>query len=242
VKTLRDGILEGEYGGGMRMNENDLAEALNVSRTPVRAALSILAAEGLLKYTPNSGFVVQTFTAKDIEGIYELRSTLAGLAARLAAHNGLGEDRLSRLHMIVAQCRNLLDHADWAEETIQRWEMHNEDFHALIDGAADNIHLEAALQRTRDIPVLKEIRYRWMDPETLSRNHQSHVDILDAVWRGQQRRAEDLTREHVYQNGQRMVQQWRSLELRNADRHPDKVHKDSIDAGHVPRASSTVTI
>lgn len=217
VKQLRDSILQGEYRGGVHLNENVLAEQLHVSRTPVRAALSVLAAEGLLQYTPNSGFIVQTFKAKDVEGIYEMRATITGLAARLAAQCGLRDECFSRLHMVTAKAKTLVDCGEWTREAIQEWEMCNEEFHRLIIGAADNPHLEAVLRRVRDIPVLKEIRYRWMDHETLVRNHQSHVDILDAIWRGQQSRAEYLMREHVYQNGQRIVRQWRDAEIRNAE-------------------------
>jgi GntR family transcriptional regulator of vanillate catabolism len=200
----------------VHLNENDLAETLKVSRTPVRAALSILATEGLLHYTPNSGFIVRTFTAKDIDAIYEMRATITGLAARLAAQNGLGEERLSRLHLVIAKSKQLIEQGKWSNETIQEWQVCNEAFHSQIISAADSPHLEAVVLRLRDIPVLKEIRYHWMDQETLLRNHQSHADILDAIWRGQQSRAEYLMREHVYQNGQRLVRQWRQAEMRDS--------------------------
>ncbi|HYZ30859.1 MAG TPA: GntR family transcriptional regulator, partial [Crenalkalicoccus sp.] len=56
---LRDGILAGDHAPGEHMHEVRLAERLGVSRTPVRAALQALAAEGLLDYTPNRGYVVR---------------------------------------------------------------------------------------------------------------------------------------------------------------------------------------
>jgi GntR family transcriptional regulator of vanillate catabolism len=216
VRRLRDGVLDGLYPGGARMNEVDLAEALGVSRTPVRAALSILATEGLLKYTPNSGFVVQTFTAKDIEGIYELRSTLSGLAARLAAENGLSAEKLQRLQLIIAQSADLIEAPDWDSDHPKRWEKLAQDFHYVLYEAADNPHLVAALDRTREIPVIREIRFRWLSPEYMLRSHNDHIAILDAVRRGQQVRAEALTRELIYRNGQRIVQHWRRTETDSA--------------------------
>ncbi len=214
-RRIREGILEGEFAAGARMNEIDLARRLGVSRTPVRAALSVLATEGLLQYTPNSGYTVQVFTSKDVVKIYDLRATLAGLAARLACENGLGEELLDQLRAQVVSGRELLEEGIWTAAELRRWEELNEAFHLRIDRAADNPYLEAALQRTRDIPVLKEIRYRWIEPATLAANQASHESILDALRRGQQRRAEELTVEHVYQNGQRIVRQWREIEQRN---------------------------
>lgn len=212
VRRIREGVLQGEYQGGMRMNEIELAESLQVSRTPIRAALSILATEGLLRYTPNSGFVVHTFTSKDIENIYELRSTLSGLAARIATQRGLSEEQVERLQVLIAKSRVLVDHREWTPDVRRDWQAYNDEFHTIIDRAADNPHLEAALQRTRDIPVLKEIRFRYIDPDQLTMNLHAHTQIFEAVTRGQQSRAESLTREHVYENGQRIVQQWRKVE------------------------------
>ena len=214
-RRIREGILEGEFAAGGRMNEIELARSLGVSRTPVRAALSVLSSEGLLHYTPNSGFTVQVFTSEDIVKIYELRSTLSGLAARLAALNGLGEEGLDRLRALVRSGRELLDDGIWTQSEFRLWEQTNETFHWRIDEAAENPYVVAAIQRTRDIPVLREIRYRWIDPETLAVNQSSHEAILDALRHGQQRRAEELTAEHVYQNGQRIVRQWREIERRN---------------------------
>ncbi|MDB5473114.1 MAG: bacterial regulatory s, gntR family protein [Devosia sp.] len=216
VRRLREGVLDGLYPGGARMNEVDLAETLGVSRTPVRAALSILATEGLLKYTPNSGFVVQTFTSKDIEGIYELRSTLSGLAVRLAAENGLSGEQLERLQRIVAQSTEFIEAHNWSADHPKRWEQLAHEFHRVLYEAADNPHLVAALGRTHEIPLIREIRFRWLDPDYMLRSHNDHIAILEAVQRGQQLRAESLTRELIYRNGQRIVQHWRRIEASSA--------------------------
>ncbi|GHA19141.1 GntR family transcriptional regulator [Devosia pacifica] len=212
VRRLRDAILEGDYRGGTRMNEIDLAESLGVSRTPVRAALSILSAEGLLIYTPNSGFVVQTYTSKDIEDIYELRSTLSGHAARLAAEKGLADEHIQQLQLNIANTAEIVESHEWGPESVRRWEQMAHEFHDVIYEAADNPHLRAAIQRTRDIPVIKDIRFRWLSPDYMLRSHQDHVTIFDAVRRGQQARAEALSRELIYRNGQRIVQHWRRIE------------------------------
>lgn len=215
-RRLRDGILEGEFAAGLRMNEVELAERLGVSRTPVRSALTILAQDGLLCYSPNSGFTVQVFNSADIEGIYELRSTLSGLAARLAAQGGLDVTVSDRLHAVLSRSDLMIGEGIWTRDALLEWRGLNEEFHEAIETASRNQHVRAALRRTKDIPLLKEIRYRWISPEMMSINHTQHVQIMDAIRRGQQVRAEDLCREHVYQNGQRIVRHWREIEQRNA--------------------------
>jgi GntR family transcriptional regulator of vanillate catabolism len=199
----------------MRMNEIDLAEALHVSRTPIRAALSILATEGLLRYTPNSGFVVVSFTPADIEAIYDVRSTLSGLAARLATHHGLSEGQVERMMVVIAKGQRLLDGADSAADIGQEWERLSVTFWGVIEEAARNAHLQAALQRTRDIPPIKDIRFRWISTEELVYSQMTRIAILDAIRAGQQLRAESLMREYTYDLGQRIVRQWRKIEARN---------------------------
>ena len=73
--ALRDLILSGRLRPNERISELGAVETTGVSRTPVRNALSTLGAEGLLDYTPNSGYVVRSYSAKDIADIYEVRDT-----------------------------------------------------------------------------------------------------------------------------------------------------------------------
>jgi GntR family transcriptional regulator, vanillate catabolism transcriptional regulator len=215
-RRIREGILEGEFAAGMRMNEVELAERLGVSRTPVRSALTILAQNGLLSYAPNSGFTVQSFNSADIEAIYELRSTLSGLTARLSAQVGLSAELWDKMHAVLSRSDQMISDGIWTTETMRAWRGLNESFHEIVERGSRNTHVEAALRRTKDIPLLKEIRYRWISPDIMAANHQAHVQIIDAVRRGQQGRAEDLCREHVYQNGQRIVRHWREIEQRNS--------------------------
>ena len=86
---LRELILSGELAGGSRIAELAIVERLGVSRTPIRAALMRLEQEGLLEALPNGGYVVQTFSERDVADAIELRGTLEGLLARLARSHHL---------------------------------------------------------------------------------------------------------------------------------------------------------
>jgi GntR family transcriptional regulator of vanillate catabolism len=88
VVRLREMILAGELPGGARIAELTLVEKLGVSRTPIRAALMRLEQEGLLEALPNGGYAVRTFSERDVSDAIELRGTVEGLLARVAAERG----------------------------------------------------------------------------------------------------------------------------------------------------------
>ena len=83
--ALRDLILSGRLRSGERISELGAVETTGVSRTPVRMALVRLEEEGLLEAIPSGGFMVKSFTERDILDSIELRGVLEGLAARFAS-------------------------------------------------------------------------------------------------------------------------------------------------------------
>ena len=86
---LRELIVGGVLKPGQRIAELALVERIGVSRTPIRMALVRLQEEGLLEALPSGGFMVKDFSEEDIRDAIELRGTLEGLAARLAAERGV---------------------------------------------------------------------------------------------------------------------------------------------------------
>src|ERR1700761_2653161 len=82
---LRDMIVEGELAPGTRLREREVTEWLGVSRTPLREALKVLAAERLIELTPNRGARIATLGEVEIRHMFELMGALEGLAGRLAA-------------------------------------------------------------------------------------------------------------------------------------------------------------
>ena len=123
--ALRRGILDGLYPPGALLSENQLAEELEISRTPIREALRDLATAGLLRILPQRGIVVSEPTIEDAVEVYQLREQLECFAARLAAerlgqadlagftrdhrhaleHLAAGHDRLAYDHSILMHAR-----------------------------------------------------------------------------------------------------------------------------------------
>ncbi|WP_419924167.1 GntR family transcriptional regulator [Candidatus Poriferisocius sp.] len=99
VFYVREQILTGALKPGTKIDQEALAAALDVSRSPVREALVILGQEGLLDLIPRRGAVVADLTPEDIVDHYELFGVVAGRAAAIAADT-LGEDEIEQLRAI----------------------------------------------------------------------------------------------------------------------------------------------
>ena len=85
ASKLRTMLVEGRIAPGAKLNERELAEALRISRTPLREAIKMLASEGLVDLLPNRGAVAVKLTEADVMHSFELLAELEGLAGELAA-------------------------------------------------------------------------------------------------------------------------------------------------------------
>ena len=197
-ERLRRLILEGEYGPNERLIEEQLAERLGVSRTPIRQALTMLEAEGLVEMAPHRGAMVCSFTIEDVWDIYDLRAVLEGHAARRAADR-IDESGLARLRSSAENMENVLpgrfaDH----EEEIRYLVATNQEFHGTIVAASRNRRLEKLLRRTVEVPLMFKAFY-WYGPHERTISNHYHRQILEALAAGDGERAEIIMREHVYE-------------------------------------------
>src|ERR671911_2570425 len=130
--ALRELVLRGELRPGERVSELQMVERLGVSRTPVRTALARLAEEGLLESIPSGGFAVRAFSEREVFEAIEIRGTLEGLAARLAAERGASSEELDRM----SGCLDAIDAVVLGKkptvDDISRYVELNAQFHGLI--------------------------------------------------------------------------------------------------------------
>jgi GntR family transcriptional regulator of vanillate catabolism len=150
VVRLREMILQGNFQAGERISELPLVAMLGVSRTPIRLALERLAHEGLLEPNPTGGFIVRSFTLNDVWDSIQMRGTLEGMAARLAAER-LTEDReLDGLR----KCQKEMDGLGLAPtpETFPLYLELNEAFHAEVLRLAKSPMLKLMLDRLLCLP------------------------------------------------------------------------------------------
>ena len=130
--TLRDAILTGKLVPGERLMENQLAEKLGVSRTPVREALRMLELENLVELVPRKGAQVLDMSEKDIINILEVRGVLEGLATGLACKK-MGAEGLAELKSLEERFEKAI-----SEKALEEIAEIDEQFHNVIFASTDN--------------------------------------------------------------------------------------------------------
>ncbi len=200
---IREMILREELAPGQRVTEAGLAEALGLSRTPVRNVLPRLAAEGLLSPVGKRGFVVADFGEREIYDALDLRSVLEGWAARNLAERGASPEILAELDDILATGDAIFEkhHLDLDDE--RQYGVMNERFHSAIIEACDSSLLAMMVARLNNVPfvapsviVFDQVGLRQAF-DMLHRAHGFHHAIVDAIKKRDGTRAEFLFREHA---------------------------------------------
>jgi DNA-binding GntR family transcriptional regulator len=175
--TLLERIQRGALPAGTFLIESELADALGVSRTPVREAIRRLAAEGLVLAEGRRRAQVRDFNASEVEELFEIRARLESYAAERAATR-LTATQLERLRELDAQMHALVHLSD--PSGIARFADLNDRFHQIIVEAAAAPHLEAALRPVLQIQLLLLQRYRETIAEHLERSAWHHRELLRA--------------------------------------------------------------
>ncbi len=199
---LREMILAGELPGGARIAEMALVEKLGVSRTPIRSALMRLEQEGLLAALPNGGYAVRTFSERDVSDAIELRGTVEGLLARVAAERGAPPVVLGEATECLRQIDELLRAAALDDHAFSRYVVLNERFHALLGELSGSAVLTREMERLAGLPFASPSAFvvvQANSPQARDRlvvAQDQHWQVLDAIERREGTRAEAILREH----------------------------------------------
>lgn len=144
INALQRGVMTGEIPIGTWLRHDALAAEFGVSRTPVREALRVLAAQGVITIVPNRGARVNGLSVRDIREIGEIRAELNGLAAELAASR-IDDAQTLRLLHAWDDFREALENGAPETTLSALWVEANEDFHGTIVDAAENRQLQITL-------------------------------------------------------------------------------------------------
>ena len=199
---LREMILAGELPGGARIAELSIVEKLGFSRTPIRAALMRLEQEGLLESLPNGGYAVRTFSERDVSEAIELRGTIEGLSARLAAERGAPAVVLNEARECLNRIDEVLNQPALNDEAFSGYVALNERFHALLSEMAGSEVIAKELDRVSSLPfasasgfvVVQANSPRARDMLIVAQDQ--HRQVLDAIEQREGSRAEAIMREH----------------------------------------------
>jgi 2-methylcitrate dehydratase len=182
--ALRDDIIEWRLGPGTVLAEVEQSERLGVSRTPLREALSRLTAEGLTTAAGGRGVVVTGISLEDIGELFELRETLEGKAAALAAERG-DPATFEQLRRELAAAPALIDGSDSGRHSYYELAARLD---AAIDAAISNSYLAQAMRSLR-VHLVRVRRLAADDADRLTAAAAEHAAIAEAIAAGNPRLA-----------------------------------------------------
>lgn len=188
---IREAILKQILRPGERLDQNKLADELQVSMAPIREALRGLEAEGLVVIQPRRGAFVVEVSISDMDNLYFTRQLIEGEAIFHAVPN-LTDDDFTTLQGMIDTMHQATTTGD-----VSRYIGLNRLFHLHIYNALDNSHLLQVIQMLWERSELYRYRYMFMTRDT-DRIHQEHEGILEACILRDQALARDRAKAHIY--------------------------------------------
>jgi DNA-binding GntR family transcriptional regulator len=187
---LADEIVRGVLRPGSPLDETEMANRFNVSRTPVREAIRLLSASGLVQVRAHRAAVVAKPDAQQLAGMFEAMAELEALCAGFAAERMTGFERRN-LEEIHEQLRALIQRGD-----PQYYHEVNETFHASIYAGAHNEYLaEMTLSTRARVRPFRRAQFRILG--RLAKSHVEHDRVVMAILRGERAGAASAMHAHI---------------------------------------------
>jgi len=184
---------------GTQVLEQELAEMLEMSRTPVREAMVRLADEGMVEVRPRHGMRVLPISADDMREIYDVLTALESMAAERVAARGVSPEELQALRQAVVDMDTAL-----AADDLRTWAAADERFHLLLVEYCDNERLRALVSGYWDQSHRVRLVTLGLRPKPVDSN-KDHAAVVDAIARGDAVAARRLHRQHRVRSGETLV-------------------------------------
>jgi len=189
---LREAILHGELAPGEHLREEELANRLQVSRGPVRAALAILEREGLTRSSHHRGVVVAELSEEDLFEVYTLRSALELLAVRLVVQRAEEED-LRNIRESLTRFTTAMSKKITARDAARL----DLEFHDSIFAGAHHSRLQQAWSEIR-VPTYKFLLSRNIaNPDWREVTVTGHMKIVEAIEARHETKAAKIVADHI---------------------------------------------
>jgi DNA-binding GntR family transcriptional regulator len=192
LTRLRDYIVEGKIADGARVPEKQLCALFGISRTPLREALKVLAAEGLIDLLPNRGARVRALDPQEIAELFDLMGGLEALAGRLAC------ECMTEAEFLHIETTHHAMYSHYLRKDLSNYFKCNQEIHRMIVEAARNAALKTTylshadrLRRLRYSANLDRHRDRWGEAM------REHEAILDALRRRAPQELSDILFKHL---------------------------------------------
>ena len=178
--AIRERIISGELASGSFLVEQDLADELGVSRTPIKSALRRLEAEGLIQAEGRKRAIVRDFSMEETKEVLEIRALLEGYAAQRAARN-ITSELLLELERLADEMDDIAEQRKSDKKSLQRFSDLNDQFHQIIIRLADSQRLEELMRPIFQIHILLMQRFRNQIEHNLKRSCWHHREIIEAL-------------------------------------------------------------
>ena len=198
ARILREAILRGDIRPGQKLKQQELAERLGMSATPVREVLRILEADGLLEHIPYKGVFVARISPEDTAEITPIRVALETLAVRMYVTRLTDDDDLARLEKLVDEMEQA-----WQEMDLVRVRRSNYHFHSAIYEGTGSEMLQNVIGRLWPRFATDLL---WMIPGRAEQSVRQHRAILDALRERDEERAVKAMAEHIETAGEQITE------------------------------------
>ena len=208
-QKLRLLLVEGKIAPGSKLNERELAESLNVSRTPIREVIRRLAADGLVELIANRGAIAVQLSLEDVINTFNVIADLEGFSGELAANN-ISDATLSELEALQYEMM-----ASYARRDLSTYYKLNLHIHHLINQAANNPVLAQLFSKVN--ARIEALRFRSnQDGVKWEKAVEEHQEMLDALKARDSARMRRIMIQHV-QNKRDVVVQLLKAESKLAE-------------------------
>lgn len=211
LQVLRQQIRTGELEPGRRLRLNDLTRELGMSPTPIREALRLLQADGLVHYHPHQGIVVAELSSEETEDVVRLRCLLEPLAVELAVPS-LTPEQLRVLENLHQKLLAAVDARRGSEISAS-----NASWHWAMYDACGSLHLRKFIRRLWDVYPWRTM---WALPGRAEESAREHQRIMGAIAVGDAQVAAHRLREHILSSHQSLLNRLES-ERSGSTREPE---------------------
>lgn len=191
VKEIENMILSGELKPGERLKEQELADTLEVSRTPIREAIKELNYRGLVGLNPRKGACVISLSKEELSEVMDVREVLEGLAARLAIPH-LSKDDFKEMKNSLTVLKRLT-----RTRSFSNFQQEDYDFHGIIIANSRNTSLSQMLESVRNQIKFVRNEIKYFSKELAARSYREHRRIFEALSDKDPELAEKVMRIHI---------------------------------------------
>lgn len=192
-ESIKEKIIEEQYQPGEVLSERTLINDLEMSKTPIKSALTRLEAEGFVSVTSKQGILIHDLSAEKINDIYNLRIALETFNCN-QIYSRINEHQLEQLQENIKRTKEAANNLD-----VKAFANLDHEFHLLVSRMADNQEITRILLNYQDHLRRITLRHLGKEPKRVQKFYEDHLRLFEALSKHQQESVE-IMREHLQES------------------------------------------